>query len=232
MSRYRPLAARWLAVAAVVLGCAGCTPQAMLASALIPDGTTSVLLSHLVGEPETNLKLVAEMEQRKDWDGIARMAEQNLKSDRNSASWWFVLGYAHTQAGRHERAADAFGELVRLAPDDLRAWDLLARSYNSIGQPQRAVQALNNALRVRPDAAEILLLLGQTHEGMRQDDQAVLAYRQLTKSSPGIDAGWLGYGRSSARLGRMAGYNEAMKELERMKSPLAKELAKYKPVTR
>jgi len=222
----------WLAAAGFVLACAGCTPQAMLANALIPAGTTSVLLSHLQGEPEGNLKLVAELEQRKDWDGIIRLAEQNLKIDRNSSGWWFVLGYAHTQAGRHARAADAFGEMVRISPDDLTAWELLARSYNSMGQQQRAVQTLNNALRVRTDAPEILLLLGQTHEEMRQDDQAVLAYRQLTKSSPGLDTGWLGYGRSSARLGRMAGYSEAMKALLELKSPLVKELAKYKPVTR
>ena len=232
MSGRRSTAARWLAAAAVALACAGCTPEMMIASALIPDGTTSVLLSHLEREEEGNRKRVVELEQRKDWDGLARLAEENLKKDPNTISWWFVAGYSHSQAGRHPQAARAYGEMVRLSPDDLLAWEQLAQSQRAMGEPKRAVQTLNNALRVKTDAPAILLLLGQTHEDLRQDDQAVLAYRQLVNAEPGLDVGWLGYGRSSARLGRMAGYKEAMQALQALRSPLAAELAKYKPVTR
>ena len=232
VKKFRDAAVQCLRAAAVTLACAGCTPQAMLASALVPEGTASILLSHLQNEEEGNRKLVAELESRKDWDGLARLAEENLKKDKNNLGWWMVSGYAHSQAGRHERAAVSYGEMVRLSPDDLLGWELLAQSYRAMGQSQRAVQTLNNALRVRTDAPAILLLLGQSHEDLRQDDQAVVAYRQLVKAEPGLAAGWLGYGRAHARLGRVAGYNEAMRELTRLGSPLAAELAKYKPVTR
>src|SRR5882672_2765064 len=80
---------------ALVLVLAGCTPQSMLASALIPEGTASILLGHLQGMEEANLKHVAALEARKDWDGLAKFAEDNLSRDKNSADWWFVAGYAH-----------------------------------------------------------------------------------------------------------------------------------------
>src|SRR5262245_46212459 len=99
MMRRRPLLAFLLAS---VL--AGCTPQQALISALLPDGTVSVLLSHLQGEEDGNRKRVVELEGRKDWDGLVKLADENLKKDPNNTAWWLVSGYAYSQAGRHQRA--------------------------------------------------------------------------------------------------------------------------------
>jgi tetratricopeptide (TPR) repeat protein len=216
------------ALALSLLG--GClTPQGMLASALIPDGTASVLLSHLQQEEEGNRKLVAQLEAKKDWEGLVKLADQNLKVDSHNTAWWLIAGYAHTQLGRHQRAADSYTEFVRQSPDDPLGWKLLAQSWRDAKQPERAVQALNNSLRVRGGTAETYLLLGESYSDLNRDLPAAAAYREAVKRNNELAQAWFGLGRASARLNRRSDFDTALKALDTLKSPLAKELAELRP---
>ena len=223
---------RALSAAALGLALAGCTPAAMFWSSFIPEGTTSILLSHLKGEEEGNRKRVLDLESRKDWDGLAKLAEENLAKDRKNTGWWMVAGYAHQQAGRHQRAIECFRELAELAPDDVTSWELLAQSYRAAGQPQRAVQTINNALRVRGDVPSLWLVLGQSYDDLARADLAFNAYRTSVKLDKDLALAWFGLGRASARLNRRTEYEQAVKELERLNSPLAQELAAMRPSVR
>lgn len=214
-----------LALSALV----GCSPQAMLANALIPDGTMSVLLSHLQKEEEGNRKRIVEMEARKDWDGIAKFAEDNLAKDRNSADWWFVAGYAHSEAGRHQRAVECYSEMVRLAPDDMLGSTSLAQSYRAIKQPQRAVQTLNNALRTRPGTPATYFLLGESYADLDRDLPAAAAYREAVQLDGKFANAWFGLGRAYARLGRRDDYDKALTTLGKLDPALAKQLAELRP---
>jgi tetratricopeptide (TPR) repeat protein len=218
-----------LGVAGMLAALAGCTPQQALLSSLIPDGTTSILLSHLQSEEEGNRKQVAALEARKDWDGLSKLADQNLARDRRNAGWWFVAGYANAQAGRHQRAVECFTELAGLAPDDINAWELLAEEQLASGQPQRAVQTLSNALRVRDNSPPTWLLLGRGYEDLSRPDLAVGAYRSAIKLDQALAPAWLGFGRASARLNRRGDYDQALKTLEKLSPPLAKQLAELRP---
>ena len=220
---------RVIAAIGMVHFLAACTPQAMLVSALIPDGAAATLLSHLQSEQEGNRKLVASLAEKKDWDGLTKLAEENLKQDRRIASWWFVAGYAHAQAGRHEKAAECFNEMAQLSPDDIEAWELLAQEYLAAGQPKRAVQTLNNALRVRDSSPTTWVLLGQGYENLARSDLAVDAYRTAIKLDGELAQAWLGYGRTSARLNRRTDYEQAVKTLEKLNPPMAKQLAEMRP---
>lgn len=232
------LQARWAASLRVVFmafalwALAGCTPQAMLWSSLIPDGTASMLLSHLQQEEEGNRKRVAEMESRKDWDGLVKLAEESLAKDRKNTGWWLVAGYSHSQAGRHQRAIECYREMAELSPDDMVGWELLAKSYLAAGQPQRAAQTLNNALRVRDDVAPIWLMLGQSYDDLGRSDLAVGAYRTAVKLDNEFAQAWFGLGRAYSRLNRRTEFEQALKALERLSPPLAKELAGMRPSPR
>lgn len=209
---------------------AGCTPQTALLSSLLPDGTVSALLSHLQREEDVNRRKVVELEGRRDWDGLAKFAEEFLAKDRHNADWWFVAGYAHSQAGRHARAIECYDELLRMAPDDLLVWNLMAQSHRAAGQPQRAVQTLNNALRVRQEAPpETWFLLGESYSDLNRHDQAAAAYRGAVKLQPDFAQAWFGLGRAQARLGRLADFNETVRALEKLAPALAAELAKQRP---
>jgi predicted Zn-dependent protease len=209
---------------------AGCgSPHALLASALIPDGTASMLLGHLQQEEEGNRKLVAQLEAKKDWEGLVKLSEQNLKTDSHNIVWYLIAGYAHTQLGRHQRAADCYSEFVRQSPDDPLGWKLLAQSLRDAKQPERAVQAINNSMRVRDGTAETYFLLGESYSDLNRDLPAAAAYREAVKRNNELAQAWFGLGRASARLNRRPDFDTALKALENLKSPLAKELAELRP---
>lgn len=180
------LRAAGLGLALAALG--GCTPQAALVSALLPDGTVSILLSHLEGVDDANRRRIVELESRADWDGLAKFAEDNLAKDRRIADWWLVAGYAHSRAGRHPRAIECYGEMVRLAPDDMLGWGLLAQSYRDARQPQRAVQTLNNALLVRKDEPQTWFVLGGAYSDLGLTAEFDQTVRVLEKLDPGLAA--------------------------------------------
>ena len=223
---------RILATAWMLAALAACTPQQQLLSALIPDGTTSVLLSHLQSEPEANRKQVVALEAKKDWDGLVKLAEENLKKDRRIAGWWFVAGYAHSQAGRHLKAAECFNEMALLSPDYVEGWEMLAQEQLASGQSQKAVQTLNNALRIRDNSATTWVLLGRAYEDITRPDLAAGAYRSAIKLDNQMAQAWLGFGRASARINRRSDYEQALKALEKLDPQLAKQLAEMQPATR
>jgi tetratricopeptide (TPR) repeat protein len=224
--------ARWLRGASLglaLLALPACTPPAAVLFSLVPDGTIPILLSHMQGMEESNQKRVAELEARKDWEGLTKLAEENLARDRNSSEWWIVAGYAHSQAGRYQRASECYSEVVRLAPDDMLGWSLLAQSYRDAKQPLRAVQTLNNAHRVRQGTAETWFLLGESYSDLDRDLPAASAYREAVQRNGEFVRAWFGLGRAYARLGRRADFEQALKRLEELNIPLAKELAELRP---
>ena len=227
--------ARWLRGAGLglaLLALSACTPHTAALVAALPDGTVPILLSQVKGMEEGNRKRVAELEARKDWEGLTKFAEENLARDRNSSDWWTVAGYAHSQAGRHRRAIECYSEVVRLAPDDMLGWNLLAQSYRDAKQPLRAVQTLNNAHRVRQGTAETWFLLGESYSDLNRDLPAASAYREAVQQNSGFARAWFGLGRAYARLGRRAEFEQALKRLEMLNAPLAKELALLRPASR
>ena len=211
---------------------AACTPKAALLQALVPDGTLSVVMSHLEKENDSNRRRVVELEARKDWDGLAKFAEENIARDRNTANWWLVAGYAHAQAGRKQRAIECYGEMVRITPDDMLGWNLLAQAYRDAKQPQRAVQALSNAHLVSKGTAETWFLLGESYSDLDRYLPAAAAYRESIKMNGEFVQAWFGVGRAYARLNRRAEFEQALKTLERLSPPLAKELAEMRPASR
>lgn len=221
--------ARWLCAASCVVSLAACGPKAVLISSLLPDGTVSVLLSHLEREEEGNRRRIAELEARKDWDGLTKFAEENLAKDRNAASWWLVAGYAHSQAGRKPRAIECYGEMVRLSPDDLLGWVLLAEAYRDTKQPLRVVQTLNNAHLATRGTAETWFMLGETYSELNRDLPAASAYYEAVRMNGEFARAWYGLGRAYARLNRRAEFEQALEALARLSPPLAKELAGLRP---
>jgi len=206
-----------------------CTPHAALISALMPEGTIPTLLGNMQSVEAGNQKRIVELEARQDWDGLTKFAEENLAKDPNSADWWLVAGYAHSQAGRHQRAIDCLSERVRLAPDDMLGWNMLAQSYRDAKQPQRAVQTLNNAHLVRKGTDATWYLLGECYSDLNRDLPAAAAYREAIQLNERFAHAWFGLGRASARLGRVSDYENALKALNGLDAALAKQLAELRP---
>lgn len=193
---------------------AGCTPQQALLASVVPEGTMSVLLSHAQRVQDANRRQIVSYEQARDWPGLARFAEENIKRDPHTPDWHLVAGYAYGQQSQHERAAAAYAEAVRLEPDVALAWRLLAESYRAAGQPRRAVNALGNALLARPDDVHLYWLLGESESDLGQWPRAIAAYRAATRLDGRHLPSWRGLERAYGESGRLDDAREAQRTVE------------------
>lgn len=196
---------------------AGCTPQGALLAAAVPDGMTSALLAQTQRVKDDNRRKVVAFEQARDWAGLARFAEDNVKRDPHTPDWWTIAGYAYTQLAQHGRAAECYAEAVRLEPDVTLYWTLLAQAYRAGGQPQRAATALNNAVLARRDDAQLHWLLGETLSDIRRWPDAIAAYRAAVGVDERHVPSWLGLERAYRAAGRTEDARTAAREIERLR---------------
>lgn len=218
------MSSRATVVALLLSTLTACTPQQMLLSALVPDGTASVLLGNLQGIADANRRRIAELEQRGDWPGLAAFAEQNIGRDPYSAEWRLIAGYAWSQAREFERAAAQFAEMVRLAPDEVLGYHLLAEAQREAGQPERAVLTLERALQIDREPAQTWRLLGDAQAARGRHEAALEAYRRGLALRANLAPAWFGLGLSALRLGRERDAAEALANLQRLQAPQAAQL--------
>lgn len=214
---------QYLAVLALLIFTA-CTPHQALMSALIPDGTASILLGHMQGVADVNRQRVADLEKQGDWAGLAKFAEDNIAKDAFSAEWRVVAGYARSQLRDYPQAIAHFSELVRMAPDDATGYHFLAETQRAAGQPERAVTTLERALLVVRESSVTFRMLGDANSDAVRYIPAVNAYRRALAIDPADAEAWFGLGRASLRLARNTDAREALRALEQMRSPRAAEL--------
>jgi len=201
-----------------------CTPQQALISALIPDGTAAVVLGNLQGIADSNRRRIAELEQQGDWAGLVRFADANIAIDPLSAEWRLIGGYAHARQRDFAGAARYFGEMVRLAPDDVAGYEFLAEAQRAGGEPQRAVVTLQRALRIGRESPATYAILGSAYADLGRDADALAAYRRALEIDPRMVPALWGYGAASARAGRLDDARAAAGALRRAGSPLAARL--------
>jgi len=209
---------------AATVFCAACTPQQVLISALVPDGTLSVLMGNMQGVADANRQRVAELEKKGDWSGLARFAEDNIAKDPFSSEWRVVAGYAQSQLRDYPKAIAHFNELVRMRPDDATGYHFLAEAQRAAGQPERAVATLERALLVVRESPVTFQLLGEANSDLSRYVPAAVAYRRALAIDPTYDEAWFGLGRASLRLARNADAREALRALEQLRSPRAPQL--------
>ena len=227
MARRLPVIRIVFLAAAFAIG--ACTLQQQLLMNLIPDGTIPVLLSHFERLDDTNRRRISELEQRRDWAGLAKFAEENIAKDKANSNWWLVAGYAYSQLGERKRAIECYSVVVGLEPQDILGWNLLAQSYQLTGQPDRAVQIANRALNVRDDSPETWFLLGESYSDLGRIELAVKAYRQAVQLEERYAQAWLGLGKAYKQLGRTADVKQVAQILEKLNPALARELTLNRP---
>jgi tetratricopeptide (TPR) repeat protein len=219
-------ALRCLSAAAVlIVSVAGCTPQAALLLALVPEGTFETVLANMQGVSDPNRAKLETLEKQGDWKGIAEFAEDNITREPRDPDWWVVAGYAYSRLGEHGRAAERFQEAVRLSPDDIIGWNLLAQEQRSMGQPERAIRTLDSALRVSRDSPVTYYLLGETFSDLKRPSRAVEFYLQAIERDPQFVEAIYALGLAYARLGRKTDFDDALKHLHSLNPAAAKQLA-------
>ena len=189
------------------------------------------LMNNMKTVDAPNQKKLAELEAKKDWQGMVDFAQQNLKVDPMSADWWMVEGYAYTQLARYEDASAAFQKVVEYSPDEIDGYNLLAEAYRMQGKNAEAIRTLDRALRVNQESATTYFLIGENFNDLKEPDRAVEFYQLALRRDAKMIPAWYGLGVAYARLGRTAEFDQVERQLRGLSPQRADQLAQLRPRT-
>jgi tetratricopeptide (TPR) repeat protein len=191
---------------------------------LIPDGTFATVLNNMQGLDTPNTDRLAELATKEDWNGIAALAQENLKRDPTNPDWWVISGYAYVRLNQLPRANQSFTEAVRLSPDDITAWNLLAESYRAMGQPERAIRTLENAMRVTRDSPMTYYVIGRSFQDLKRPEKAMQYFQQSVQRDSRFAEGWFAYGQAAWAAGKREDYARAIQALRPLDPQAAQRL--------
>lgn len=187
------------------------------------------LVDNMKTVDEPNQAKLAELEAKKDWEGMVAFAQENLKVDATSADWWMVAGFAYTQLARYEDAASAFQKVVQYSPDQIDGYNMLAEAYRVQGKPEEAIRTLDRALRVNQESATTYFLIGESFNDLKEPDRALEYYQLALRRDAKMIPAWYGMGVAYARLGRTAEFDEVERGLRQLSPERADQLARLRP---
>lgn len=100
----------------------------------------------------------------------------------------YMLGRAYLAAGNTTGARNAFGEAIRLNPDDIEALAKLTVMDLGAGQSEQALSRVKGQIAQRSDSARLYYLLGRVlhhREDLQAAEAALLKAAELAPSLPG-----------------------------------------------
>jgi tetratricopeptide (TPR) repeat protein len=136
----------------------------------------------------TTLTTALAMHQAGQLGPAARMYQEVLRRDRESADALHLLGVLHHQKGEHARGVELMCQAVALRPGAAAYHANLAEAYRALGQFGRAAGCCRTALRLRPDYPEALCNLGLALQGLGRLDEAAGQLRHALQLRPDFAA--------------------------------------------
>lgn len=171
-----------------------------------------------------------ELEKKKDWPGMLKLARTLVQREPGRANWWFLQGYALARQGQHAEAIQSFEKVVRITPEDERTWLSMGKSQSELGQSERAIQTYKQALRYRPESAEAYLALADVYRKQAKLDLAIPNYRECVRYDADSIQGWYGLTLSYHLDRQRERRDEALQSLRKLAPVLADEFEKQYPV--
>lgn len=95
-----------------------------------------------------------------------------------------IRGYAAQMTGRFAEAAEAYGYVVKAAPDDWESLNNLGNARMFAGDFQGAIADLERAVAMAPDAAPALINLGRAYRDAGQAEKAEKLLRKMADDYP------------------------------------------------
>jgi tetratricopeptide (TPR) repeat protein len=169
---------------------------------------------------------ISELNRRKDWDGLLRLALAFMREDPGSSDGGALAGYALLRLGDYPRAVASLSQVVKQNPEDVSAWNLLGEAQRRAGQPGQAARTLERASVVGRTSYVTFFFLGEAYRDAQRLDQAIPAYREAVRLEPEFAQGWLELGAASARMGNQEDLAAALATLDKLDKARAGELKK------
>jgi len=208
----------------------GCAPPRGSAFSIesAPLPADPLLASALVGRGDSldERERIAELNQKRDWEGLLRYADERQRRDPEGSDWGVVAAYAWVRRGDYPKATAALSRVIQRNPEDIGAWNLLGESQRQSGQPGQAVRTLERASIVGRTSFATFFLLGEAYRDSNRLDRAVVAYREAARLEPDFARAWFELGAAQVRLGERGEVPAALERLEKLDPELAVELRK------
>jgi tetratricopeptide (TPR) repeat protein len=162
------------------------------------------------------------LENKSDWQGLLKLAQDWTAGEPWDELAWFALGEAYDNLGQYSKAVSALQEGIRLKPDDEDAWRSLSDAYVSVKDFDNASDAAQHAIKLKPSDAEAWRFLGVAYgcEGpapqVEACGKAVAAYKQAIALQPGNANAWFDLAFAYYESGQHAEFAEAYKKLDEL----------------
>jgi len=182
-------------LAGLLAGCAG-----PLAFVPISPLLTAALSAR--SEDSRTGELIADLQKKGDWAGIARFAQDRL--------------VRATQAN----------------PEDIDGWNLLAEAQRRAGRPGASARTLERAVSVDPTSHVMRYLMGEAYRENGDPVRAEAAYRQALQLAPGMALAWFGLGSVLIRTGTSDDLESITRALQRLDAALAAEFLQQRAAAR
>lgn len=178
---------------------------------------------------KTTAERITELEKKKDWPGMLRLAQTQLQRQPDRADWWFLQGYALARQGQHQAAVESFQEATRLSPEDEGSWLALGASQMDLARPEQAIQAYRQALSYRPESAPAYLALADLYQRQGKPDLAIPNYRECVRYEPDLEQCWYGLAGAYHATGQGERRDQALLKLRKLDPAAAKQFEKQYP---
>jgi len=187
-----------------------------------------LLASALVGRGDSldERERIAELDQKRDWDGLLRYAEERQRRDPEGSDWGVVAAYAWGRTGDYSKAISALSRVIQRNPEDVGAWNLLGESQRMAGQPGQAARTLELASAIGRTSFVTFFFLGEAYRDANRLDRAMSAYREAARLEPEFARAWFELGAAYIRLGERDEVPLVLERLKKLDPVLGEELRK------
>ncbi len=98
---------------------------------------------------------------------------------------WFTRGVAHLNAGRLDKAIEAFNRSIEMIPHDYEAYNNRGIAYSHKGEPSLAAINFSKAIEINPDFYNAYLNRGIARQKQGLYSSALLDYAEAHRLKPG-----------------------------------------------
>ena len=149
-----------------------------------------------------------------DFERAGEQVQEALKIAARIQDKWFeaecynALALIRTSTEQPDEAINAYKQAIRLAPDQIFAWNNLGNLCARIARNDEAMFAFRKAIECNPNDPIAWNGLANLHYKLGYMDDAIASYRRAIQSMPTLAQPWSGLGEVYAGMGRL---DEAMK---------------------
>lgn len=152
-----------------------------------------------------------------EYEKADEILQEALQSAARMRDNWFeaecfnAIALVRSSMGRNDDAIDAYKQAIRLAPDQIFAWNNLGNLCLKIQRNDEAMIAFQKSLEHNDKDPIAWNGLGDVYSRIEYVDDAIAAYRKSIEAGPMLAHPWNGLGEMYARIGRS---NEAVLAFE------------------